>query len=320
MIGRKRPGAAARLALAALAGAGALVAVSGSARAYVRYVTDAGKPHAWNTACVWIHSRPYNLTGLSPEMVHAALEASAGAWSSRSPELASCTYLDVRTVLEPPEAAIPAARYDKANHFIVRADRWCPALNSNPADCYDRRALALTSVFSIKSTGQIVDADIEVNGVNYAWRDLEISPDPDDLTHDLQNALTHEMGHFIGLDHTCFDEDPLHPRPRPVDNTGTLVMDCASASDEVRATTMFASAMPGDLSKRTLSADDQLAVCEIYPLARNPMTCPSSDLPPPGGGGGCAVAQSPPAGSIPGGLALLALAACWARIRSGRRR
>jgi hypothetical protein len=42
------------------------------------------------------------------------------------------------------------------------------------------------------------------------------------------------------------------------------IPDCSIASADVVATTMFPSANPGDIEKRTLSADDQNGVCTIY--------------------------------------------------------
>ena len=60
---------------------------------------------------------------------------------------------------------------------------------------------------------------------------------------DLQNALTHEMGHLIGLDHTCWS-GPTSGMPDPLDNIGNPVPECNAASADVQATTMFPSASP----------------------------------------------------------------------------
>jgi len=166
------------------------------------------------------------------------------------------------------------------------------------------------------STGLIKDADIEVNAFNFRWADLVMHPDlaaPGMTVHDQQNALTHEMGHLIGLDHTCY----LQP-PAPLDNNGNPIPYCADAPPEVLATTMFPSANPGDIDKRTLAPDDQQAVCDIYPAAMDPMNCaPVSQIEPTGCN--CATA----AGATAPGAALTMVAAVAllaVRARSRRRR
>ena len=98
---------------------------------------------------------------------------------------------------------------------------------------YEAAALALTTTTYMPSTGVIVDADMEVNGQNFEWRALAT---PDSRYTDIQNVVTHEAGHFIGLDH---------------------VNDTAS--------TMYPTAPYGEISKRQLAQDDINGVCAIYP-------------------------------------------------------
>src|SRR5205085_6953973 len=82
-------------------------------------------------------------------------------------------------------------------------------------------------------TGEIYDADIEVNAANNT---VTISEDPKKIEYDLQAILTHEVGHFIGIAHS--------PEPTAV---------------------MFASYSPGSIAQRKLTPDDVKAVCAIYP-------------------------------------------------------
>jgi len=56
--------------------------------------------------------------------------------------------------------------------------------------------VALTPI-SYDSGGRILDADVIFNGRDYAW-----SVDGSLGTFDVQDVLTHEIGHFIGLDHS----------------------------------------------------------------------------------------------------------------------
>jgi hypothetical protein len=171
--------------------------------------------------------------------------------------------------------------------------------------CYDPLALAVTSVFARKGDGEILDADVELNAVTFKWSDLSRNPGDVGNVQDLQNTLTHEFGHLIGLDHTCFIAGT---RPGAVDDRGQLVPSCGHASDEVKATTMFAAVIPGDLERRSLSPDDQRAVCSVYPPI---------DVTLEAGPSGCSLSHAP-AGAA--GWAALALAVALRTFRRARRR
>ena len=124
------------------------------------------------------------------------------------------------------------------------------------------QTFALTSVSYNPNTGVIADADIEINAEMY-----EISTaDPVEANHvDLRNTLVHEVGHFIGLDHSS-----------------------------VVPATMYANADIGETEKRTLHEDDIEGICAIYPPGSNDGGGGSG-----GGGGGsyggacCATTGSP---------------------------
>jgi hypothetical protein len=154
--------------------------------------------------------------------------------------------------------------------------------------------LAKTTVTFNDDTGEILDADIEINHANnnFTISDMVIE-------YDLEAVLTHELGHLIGLDHTPdFDA------------------------------TMFAGYEPGTIDQRTLEEDDLLAACDAYPGMRT-ATC---DPEPRGGLGdlcggegnpvdeqgvsGCASSGLGSAASLSGWGALL----CGASLVLGRRR
>jgi hypothetical protein len=93
--------------------------------------------------------------------------------------------------------------------------------------------LAKTSVTYNEQTGEIYDADIEVNA---AFNTVTITDEPGSVQYDLQAIMTHEVGHFIGIAHSA---DP--------------------------GAVMYASYAPGSTSQRDLADDDVDAVCSVYP-------------------------------------------------------
>ena len=65
--------------------------------------------------------------------------------------------------------------------------------------------VAVTLVHYREDTGVIVDADMEINAFNTSWStSLECEPD----LHDLIATITHEVGHFVGLDHVRTSSRP----------------------------------------------------------------------------------------------------------------
>lgn len=101
--------------------------------------------------------------------------------------------------------------------------------------------LAITTVTFNVNTGEIYDADIEVDSSKPI---STMTPVPS-LQYDLQSILTHEVGHFLGLAHS--------------DQPCAAGVDCA---------TMDAVYRTGSDDFRTLEADDIAGICTIYPPDR----------------------------------------------------
>ncbi len=200
------------------------------------------------------------------------------AWSY--PAL-TCTDLSISVQKE--SQATAEVGLDLKNVIVFRRDTWCENSDATEGPCYPANALAVTTVFKSTTTGEIVDADIELNAVSISWADLVANPalaeNPD--TADLQNTLTHEFGHVIGLAHPCYS-----PNDGPTvldDNTGNPEPDCSSPNLPLSVTeaTMYPVVPMSDTQRRTLSPDDQAGICDIYPYTF--ATCPS------GAAQGCAV-------------------------------
>jgi hypothetical protein len=311
----------ARLAAAALVVAAALE--DGRAQAYVRYKTDDGKPFYWPDSCVAVTIYLNGFTQMRPNEVAKSVAAAAHTWSPDEVTCADMTshpYFEIVPTLADSTAGAPPAAYDARNSLIFRTDNWTM---SGTADgkAYSPAALAITSVFA-KPDGHVVDADVEVNAVGQTWANLDPGADVGVghglEVHDLQNTLTHEFGHFIGLDHTCFTTSfDVVTRPRPVDDMGSPVPDCDTAPDSIRATVMFDSALPGETSKRVLSSDEVRAVCAIYPPDLDPKVCTMDSA---NDGIGCAAGRRPGGPLGHGGWAALSVAAAVAIAAARRRR
>lgn len=233
------------------------------ANAYVRRTSETGKPLGWPSLSRTIAITGYSqgLDDMSLDQITAAMTSAAEPWTKADPALAECTDLALDVQVVGVDQAPPAVANDNNNIIAVRHDAW------NTMVGHEAMALALTSVYFYRSTGQIVGADVEVNAVDFHWADVTMDPTPG--LQDLQNALTHELGHFIGLDHSCYLGTTAPPNE--IDEMGNPVPGCSSlaARTEVIAdSTMYPSTKQGETDLRTLSPNDQKAVCDIYPLGQ----------------------------------------------------
>ncbi|MDB4982087.1 MAG: peptidase and matrixin and adamalysin, partial [Myxococcales bacterium] len=305
---------------------------SGRADAYVRSKTsDKMLPKFWAESCIpvtiYLNKFKFPQYGQqqSNDAVVKSLTAAAHAWS---PDLVTCDgngvpsqpYLEIVPTFAPAEASPPAVASDHRNSIIFRYEMWTksgvPA--KVPRDQYSDEAVAVTTVFALQD-GRIQDADIEINATPelWSWANLDagvVAPVNQHLNgdvYDLQTALTHEFGHLLGLEHTCFV--PVVPGgpvdsnnvPRPVDDQGRGVPDCADASSDIELTVMYYKTSNQDTSKRVLSQDEINFLCTVYPASKDPRIC-RADQP----NTGCATASAPArhgnAGPRGGALGLLA--------------
>ena len=124
---------------------------------------------------------------------------------------------------------------DRLSLVVFRDENWSSVPGASS------RSYALTSVSYLPDTGQILDADIEINSDTY---DLTVENEPDDTQVDLRNTLTHEVGHFLGLAHSL-----------------------------EREATMYAQAPLGETRKRSLEQDDIDGICDAYGFEDEPMVC-----------------------------------------------
>lgn len=201
--------------------ASAAVACAAPASAYELRTDPSGSPVRFAQKVV-VFRLPAKLpAGLEPAEVREALEQSLAVWSAISG-------LDLRAEPGSPDAA---AGYDSAgpnhNDILFAQGEWP----------WDNNAVAVTLMTVDARAHTVLDADIVLNARQHRFKrlDAEAAGGPYD---DLQNVLTHELGHTLGLGHSA----------RP---------DAA----------MYAQTTRGEVSKRSLTDDDDEGVRALYPTA-----------------------------------------------------
>jgi len=256
---------------------------------------ETGKKYFWSNRCVsldlFIGDPPSFAT--SNSIVLAATKA-ATAWN---PEQSGCGDIILRVSSNPGGGYI--VDFDRRNTVQFRKDYW----GRNHPDpqyrvAHDPSAFALTTVTTINESGEIVDTDVEINAVKFKWDDLVTNSRPGEIVADLQNTLTHEFGHVIGLDHNCNDAGMSL-----VDVSGARAPSCSGAVPaSIRDATMYPRVDRSDILRRDLGADDLAGLCAIYPRtqiadrtsdinANGNRVCNGYVPGPPDGEGGCAMSH-----------------------------
>ena len=106
---------------------------------------------------------------------------------------------------------------------------------------YQTGAIAITTVTSNSNTGEILDADMEINAVDKSFTDVIMDPEPRPgiEVHDLQNTLTHEFGHLIGLadEYNRVEEHYLNVTGEEpaVGDTAGLLADATKTAGDIKA-------------------------------------------------------------------------------------
>lgn len=193
-----------------------------------------GKPLAWRSSCVTVGVQtmgsPKN--GLSFDDVAQVVEQAFDAWMQA--DCGNGTPSIKVHMLGPIECGLSEynSRVGNANIVSFREHDW-PYIGAD-------NAIGLTTTRFDTMTGELWDADIELNGFSHH---LTIG-DPIQ-GDDLLSVLTHEAGHFLGLSHST-------------DSTATM----KALYDPVNDGRDF----------RSLAADDVAGICAVYPPEREPAT------------------------------------------------
>lgn len=186
-----------------------------------------GTALAWGERCVtlWLPNTPAPLPGIDAATLTRVTEDAFAHWQDVVCKSGRPT-IDVRLggAVECALAGFDQGAMQNVNSVEVVSDNWP---HSDPLG-----QLALTTVRSLVSTGEIVDTDIELNAANF-----QFTASDEFVLTDLESTLTHEAGHALGLDHTTDPEATMNGVWSPLKRT----------------------------SLRTLEADDEAGICAIYP-------------------------------------------------------
>lgn len=206
------------------------------AQGAVRSTTGEGIPISWATSCIPLHLNAQGRSRLPISEIEAVMRRSATTWSDPNCARMSLVYEGESTQTE--LGYDPDLGLQNKNMVIFLSQK------SGHTWPHDPNALALTTVTFCENdtptcpAGTIVDADIEMNEVLYLF-----STNDQGSLNDLENTLTHELGHLLGFEHST----------QP-------------------SSTMFAVAPAGERTKRDLSNDDIAGLCNAYASDRC-LTC-----------------------------------------------
>jgi MYXO-CTERM domain-containing protein len=271
--------------------------------------TKAGHSLFWESGCVFVTLDADGTKEIPGDQEFGVIDASIDTWNAST---ASCSYLVVK---DAGKKAIEVNGKDYTNVIKFRDVSWCrPATHDDPAKCYSESSAGITTATYIDDggprDGAIVDADVEINGVNFAISVAgQTLATMKGCNAELQNTLTHELGHLHGLEHTCLAVGD----PGRTDDQGNPVPSCSATSDpKIVEATMYNFQDCDETKKETLDPDDINAICAIYPTAKDPGTCEPVQI------GGCCSADGGPAGPLTLSVLVGLLGRRWRRRKNRR--
>ncbi len=273
----------------------ALLVLCGPAHAYVRTTSErSGKPLFWAVRCIPMQPDSRGSQDMGLPLFQQTLAKAARNWTDQTHTCSSLVVFGI-------EAAGVVDTGPDDRHVVTFRDHvW----EDNPG------IVAKTVLWHLDAPGKtndglILDADIKLNGVEFTFITDPATPARRGTdVADLESTLTHELGHVMGLGHTCWDESGA----QPIDDRGQPVLKCAQVDlpQSVTAATMFPyTSPPGSTAMRNVTADDVRGICEPYPSGSDAACFSKIE-------GGCGFLATTPTSS--GWICLVALVALVALV------
>lgn len=214
---------------------------------------DSGQPLYWSTKCVGYSLQRDASSQVDLATARGIAQKSFDAWKSvecpADPVACTGTFDKGHPSISAQDlgpVSCDCAEYNgkvgNAN-VIMFLDRGWVECDGTPKDDPDT-TLALTTVTFNTDTGEIYDADMEINSANNSITTV----DSGRVIYDLQSIMTHESGHFLGLAHT---------QPQHVNST------------------MYARYEKGKIFMRQPTQDDACGICMAYPPTRSALCDPT---------------------------------------------
>jgi hypothetical protein len=248
-----------------------LLSLLGPTDPYVRSRVDTGTANDPNAHCFWwqggsTFTYHQNVEGnplTTGETEFTAVRRAFDSWQSAMDECGSLKVVEGARVTSRDVGYDQTEGAVNENLVLFRESRchdvapssdpcWAEGFCGNKFDCwwYAAGTIALTTSTYDTHTGKLYDSDVELNSAAFYFTTVDSPTCPakpytqNCVAYDVQNTMTHEVGHVFGLDHT--------------DAAGSVMNPTAPA---------------GETQKRTLDSGSRSFLCAAYPKGKSAVDC-----------------------------------------------